>query len=73
MNKRYKYILFDADHTLFDFDQSEKMQLNDYSAMVISQIKTETLNLSSIPVTINYMLDENGNYVLDENNERIVI
>jgi hypothetical protein len=56
-----------------DFDQSEKMQLNNYSSIVVSQIKTETLALSSQPLLINYMLDENGNYVLDQNSNKIVI
>ncbi|MFT8350020.1 DUF2612 domain-containing protein [Clostridium saccharoperbutylacetonicum] len=56
-----------------DFDQSEKMQLNNYSSIVISQIKTETLALSSQPAVINYMLDENGNYILDQNSNKIVI
>lgn len=56
-----------------DFDQSEKMKLNNYSTMVVNQIKTETIGLSANPITINYMLDENGNYVLDQDNDKIVI
>jgi hypothetical protein len=58
---------------IMDFDQSgEKIKTDNYSVLVVQQIKSETIILSNEPNDFDYLVDQDGNFLIDQDGNNLV-